>query len=332
MRQNLCTLFLSFLVGSSAWANYAWIPKYQHLELKIGGEFLRTSENFNSVGTRDDIAYVPRPGATPQLVSYKDFSFVAEAEYGVVDEVSVGLRLPFQTASLDAQDSSSQSLLKSSGLGDVNVGIKWNFRKTGPTLTAETYLKIPSESVNSLQADDLLRGDANYDLGFLLNAGHIYQNLFFDITPGVIFRFNGYSSGFTAKTMVGVRFKPGYFYLFSTFYSSFTDELLYDTAAAGHTVVAQAGGSYHSLSGSPSFWEAGARGGVRLSGPYFLEAFLSQSLWGRRAANSFVFGFNLVGDIDFSKKDTRTRVRDVPFDAPNDTTYKTEEKKEPEKK
>jgi hypothetical protein len=319
--------FLIFLatstISTSLFANYAWIPKEQHLELKIGGEFFSTSQNFNTVGASENIIF------QNQQVGLEEFSFFVDADYGITENISGTLRLPFQSESLNVVDTSGQSILSSSGVGDINTALKWNFKKNAPILTAEINFKIPTESYDNLGPDDLLRGDANFDLGFMLHAGYQFGQGFLDVSPGIVFRFGGYASGFLGKAMVGVKFRPAYIYAFSNLYTSFTDDLLFDPDSQTHDIAAT-GGSYHTLSGSPSYWEAGLRGGVRISGPFSVEGYFSQTLWGRRAADAFIFGFNVVVELDFSKKDTRTKTREIPFDSPNDTSYRTEEKKESE--
>lgn len=316
------TLLLLCFFSLNAIADYAWIPRHQHLSMRLGGEYFRSSENFLSNGSRDDIAY------NGQLVDFSRFGLFAMAEYGLADGLAASVRIPFQMVSVHLPTTSKLNSLSSNGLGDIDTAIKYRFKAKAPILTAEINFRIPTQSYYISTADELLRSNGSFEIGGTLHAGHQFGVGFFDLSPGVLIRFNGYSSAFVGKGMIGAKFAPAYFFAFTNFYTSFGSELLFDSSTAVHD-AGGTGGSYALLSGSPSFWEVGLKAAARIVNNYYAEASFSGTLWGRRAPNFFMFGLNLVTDFDLSTPDTRTRVKEIPFDSPRDTPYSTEpDKKE----
>ena len=122
---------LTLFAGTSARADYAWIPGYQKLVTKAGIDVLVSESNFESSGTAQ---------ALPANGQLKDAIFWLSAEYGLVESGSLGVDLPFYFSSLVSNTSS----LQGTGLGDTTLRLKWSAKLVNPFFTPELMLKVPT--------------------------------------------------------------------------------------------------------------------------------------------------------------------------------------------
>lgn len=292
-------------------ADYGWIPKYKSLFLRLGIDYFRTSENFDSGGLRDDIRF---QGTTPATLT--DYRFWIEPEYGVAQDISVGLKTSLVVSSVDPQvvTSTVSSFLGATGLGDVRLFMKWNVKRDLPLLTVETFFKMPTYSSSPLQADDLVFGDGSYDFGALLHIGYRIKKFFFTVAPGGVYRFGDYAPAAILQGALGGKYGPAHAVIFGDAFISFGDNLLYDSSPAVHNAFGT-GGSYARLSGSPSLFTLGLKVGFNFSRNYFFEAALTQAVSGRRAPSFTQVGLNFLAVMNFFEVDRRIRIKEVPFDA-----------------
>ncbi|MBI4405468.1 MAG: hypothetical protein HY537_14995 [Deltaproteobacteria bacterium] len=288
-------------------ADYGWIPRYQQLHLRVGGEYFKTSENFLSDGTTQSIRLL---GRSSEL---SEFRFFVEPEYGFAKDLSLWAKVPILQNAINSTDSTNQNIAKSTGLGDLLAAIKWNVKEEFPLLTLEANLRIPLYSISAVDDTDLVRGDGSLDMGFMLHAGYQIKALFFSVSPGFTFRFGGYASAIRLRTALGAKTDRFHGYLFSESHFSLSDSLLYDSSLDNHEVIG-GGGSFARLSGSPTGMDLGARLGVRLINNYYFETYAAHSLAGRRYPKFWRMGVNFFAIFDFSVPDNRKRMREVPLD------------------
>lgn len=323
VNRRLLGLFL-LTVSCLARAEYGWLPKYQSLFLRAGFDYFHTSENYNSGGFREDIVF------QSQLAELTDYRFWIEPEYGLAQDVSLGMRTSLVISSVDPQVSSpSGFLLGATGPGDIKFFLKWNVKRDLPLLTVETYFKLPPYSSNPLQPDDLVFGDGSFDFGGMLHVGYRIKRFFFTVAPGAVFRFGDYAPAVTFNGAVGLKYGRVHGVLFGDFFLSLGDNLLYDSSPNLHNAFGT-GGSYARLSGSPTLFTMGAKVGVNLSQNYFLEAALTQAVSGRRAPYFTQVGLNFLAVLNFFKPEKRVKIREVPFDAkPEDSATSESPSEEP---
>ena len=294
-------------------ADYAWIPKYDNLFIRLGGEFYRTGSNFLQGGAQQSLTL------SGELVQLKEYQFFVEPEFGFVKDWSAYLHLNYQQSSIDSSVYSEPSFMLGSGLGDIYAGLKWNVNAS-PTITFEARFKIPTYSYYALSVTDLVQGDGDFSVEGRVHAGYRFSNFFFSLAPGIIGRFAGYSPAFTFLGAAGFTFSPAYLVAIAEGYYSFVDVLFLDSSLAIHD-AAGTGGSYARLSGSPSYFDIGLKAGMCFTQNYFLEAQVKQALFGKRAANFIDFSINFFAKFDFFKPEQKPRIKEIPLDSPPDTYW-----------
>jgi hypothetical protein len=316
---------LSTLMASSLRADYGWIPKSGNLELKVGGNYFYTNSNFNFQSSKVSPVYEEHP------TSLSIFRFLIEPEFSPAQGFSTFARINYLASGLTNTDViGSPTILNANGLGDLLLGVKANLLKHSPVLTLEANVKIPTYSYYVSSFDELLQGDGNVDVGILLHSGFRLNRFFFDLSPGLLFRFSGYSSAFTLKALAGMRYSLVYGYLFTNLLASFSDNLLFDSSVALHDAPG-AGGSYALLAGGPTVFSMGAKAGVEFVKNYAVEAYFEQAVAGHRAADFIQTGLNLVMRFDLNPQDSRIKIHEVPFEKEQVDPTATPEPKDPAK-
>lgn len=295
------------LITSNALGDYGWIPPHKDLRVKLGGEYSRSSENFSFDRTREDIVFQNQKAALSQ------WRFTIEPEYGFADDWSFYFKGGFLTNKLDANTTVGGNLLKGSGAGDIHGAIKRRVKNALPLMTLEAFFKIPTYSQTPPDNTTLVRGDGNFDLGFLLHMAYKPSNYFFSLSPGVLFRFSGYAQAILLKAAVGMRFYPAHFVLFSDGIFSLTEAEHLDSSLTRHDAPGS-GGSYARLSASPQGWAMGVKTGVAFHNHYGFEAYFAHALWGKRYPNFFQVGLNVTAAFDFFEEDIRPKLKKVPFE------------------
>ncbi len=317
-------LLVAFALCSSlALADYGWMPKDQNLFLGFGADYLRSASNFSTDGPRTAIRY--------QGVSsnYSALHFWVEPEYTFTPGWSGRLRLGVASNSTSAvstgttsNGSGSNSLLSGGGISEILLGIKWRLSGAGqPSLVLEPTVKFPTNSnyVNAIDANTkLLAGDGSVDLGLALHAGYRKKHLLIAISPQFLMRTSSYAPAVFVRGAAGASFAGGYVLATTDYYASLGSNLLFDTSPSVHD-AAGTGGSYALLSGSPSLFTFGVKGGVRVSKTAFVEATFRQAVWGIRAPYFFQFGLNGILTFDFKKPDPRVKAHEIPFDSEPET-------------
>ncbi|MCB0404201.1 MAG: hypothetical protein KDD51_05400 [Bdellovibrionales bacterium] len=308
-----CLLLTSFLVSAPLYADYAWIPNYQTLFLRFGGEFFTTSENFGADGLRTDILY--QRGAFANLpLRLNEFRFYVEPEYGFAKNLSLLLKGEFTVARIGPVSASEPSF-GSSNVGNVKGALKWRIHPKEPILTLEIGFGLPTASndQSSLQVDDLLLNDGTFDLGLILHTGYRFDDFFVAFSPGLLLRSGGFPSALTVQAAAGGRFDSLYGFLFLNSIFSIQTGPLLDSSLSNHDALG-GGGSYAKLSGGARGIDGGIKVGVNIEKKYAIELGVTQAFWGSQYPNFTKIGLNFLFVNSFFKEDKKIRVRGVPFD------------------
>lgn len=305
MFSKLLLLFLC--ISSLSFANYAWIPKYQNMRLRLSGEYYKSQDNFTEDGQRASFNYLNRPA---QLTEYE---FALQSEYGFAKDWSAGIKLPFRSSSISGADY-GDTYLSATGFGDTAFSFKWLVKSGDTRLAIESISTVPFYSTSVTSTDEMVLGDGIFTTGFKLHGGHLMDGMFsFALSPGVLFKFQGFTSQFTVDAAFGVAVKPVYFRLFSDLAISMGGESfstgIFSNPAEG------SGGSFAKLSTSPNLWNLGLLAGVFVYEQYRIELYGTQSITGNRAPNGYRFGIAFATSFDFYKEEKKIQVKELPFDA-----------------
>jgi hypothetical protein len=314
---NRIVAFVFLIFSLPAAADYGWIPKYETLFLRVGVDYFTTGENFGGDGSRLKLAEQNQP------VHLDQYHFWVEPEYGIADGFSVYMHANYLGETLSPVSGISTVYASGGGTGDIYAGVKWNFYTKLPTLTFETRFKIPTYSYYPDTTTSLVEGDGDYSIDFRFHAGLRIPHFFMDASPGFIARFAGYPSQVEFHGMIGGTIPPMYILLFTDMFFSLGQNLFLDSSLNVHDAPGS-GGSYALLSGGPNLVDLGIRIGVNLTKKYYLEAAVTQALYGQRAPNFFQFTLNLFAVFDFFKPDPRKRIREIPLNSPSDMYWEEE--------
>ncbi len=294
-------------------ADYGWMPKDQGLFLSVGGDYFQSGDNFQTNGTHSPILY---DGASSRYTAYH---FWAEPEYTFTSNWSGRLRLGFISNSVSSN--SGINFLSGSGISEILLGVKYRVTTSQPSLVIETTVKFPTTSnyVTAATADTaLLPADGSVDVGLTFHGGYHHKALLLAVSPEFLVRSSGFAPAVFIRGGAGVSFPEGYFLATSDLYASLGTNLLFDSSLNIHD-AAGTGGSYALLSGSPSVFTVGFKGGVRVVGNGFFEAFFRQAVWGVRAPYFYQIGINALITFDFHVADTRVKAHEIPFDSEPET-------------
>ncbi|MBM4304761.1 MAG: hypothetical protein FJ112_10610 [Deltaproteobacteria bacterium] len=306
MRSNKLHCFLIFIFSSAyCFADYAWIPDYHHLNLKFGGEYFTSSENYASDGTKSVLLVAGQPSA------FNEYRFGLEGEYSFAKDWSGLLKIPFVSNLIDSPGATPFS---GSGLGDLTAGLKWNFLRTRLLLTGELYTNLPLYSTSDLSVDYLVLGDGSIDLGGKIHLGYRFNRQFaFGISPGLVARSLNYSSAFTLTAFAGATWNPIYLrFILENFSSLSSDPNPVPTELNSAT---GSGGSFARLSYHPNVFSLGGKFGYFAGPKYRIEGTVMWSAMGSYSPTFFRGGLALVADFDLYNPDPpKTRIKEIPFE------------------
>lgn len=306
MRRTTWIFFTLLTFSLGAWADYAWITDYQRLQLKLGFDGLRTTDNYDNNGNLT----TTRVGS--QNVGLSDRIFWLEPEVGIAKDWAMGMRASFIDGSVDNNTAGAAPLLSGSGLGDLRFNFKWQ-ASVDPLWTIETYFKFPNAPSRPVLASDLVWGEGNVDIGIKAHYGFRSDAFYFSVSPGLLGRLGGYSSALTLDAAVQAFIQRAYVKLFAASIFSFSPQGLPPSTTAGQTLNGT-GGSYARLAASPTGVEAGGSVGALFTRNLRLEAGASHSVWGQRYPSYFHFTVSLLALFDFATPDLRPKLRSVPFE------------------
>jgi hypothetical protein len=297
--------FFLFLIPCLARGDYAWLPDYNHLILRVGGDYLSSSNNYGSDGTSTPLR------TSGQLSTFKEYQFFTEAEYSFAKDWAASFKLPMVSAMIEG---ANQTLLNNSGLSEISLGLKWNLVPRKPMLTVEVSTKIPLYSIDGLTLDDLALGDGSTDIWGQLHIGYRLNRHFAGgISPGFLFRTSGYESAFTVTGFAGAAWNPIYMRLIVESFIS-TSKPQSFTVLSSNTTPGS-GGSFALLSKSPDVTALGGKIGVFITPHYRLEGNAMFSVMGHEAPGYFKVGMNLIVDFDlYEPEPPKTKIKEVPFE------------------
>ncbi len=302
---NKHLLIFSFFTARFCFADYAWIPDYHHLLIKASGEYFTSSENFGSDGVKSEFTNSGQPA------TFNEYRFSLEGEYGFAKNWSAFLKIPFVSGLID---SAGGTALSGSGLGDLNLGFKWNFNPQRPLITLEVFSHLPLYSTSTLTLDQLALGDGSIDVGGKLHLGYRFNRHFAaGISPGFIARTSGYSSAFVLSAFGGASWNPIYFRLMGENYTSLDKPTSISTESANSEIGS--GGTFARLSQNPDHFSLGAKIGYIASRKYRIEGSMMWSLMGSYAPAFFRGGINIIGDFDlYEAPPPKTKIKEIPFE------------------
>jgi len=309
-------LVVLVFLSSVAFADYGWMPKDQNMFLSFGLDYLRSGANFLTDSTRQNLLF---QGVAAR---YSAVNFWAEPEYAFLPGVSGRVRLGITSNSVsNITLNNNGASLSGGGISEILIGVKWQLKSGQPSLVIEPTVKFPTNSnfVNNGDQDTkLLAADGSVDIGLAVHGGYRHKHLLLALSPQFLMRSAGYAPAIYVRGAGGVTFAGGYALVTTDLYASLGSSLLFDSALDVHDAVGT-GGSYALLSGSPTLFTFGLKGGVRLSKTAFLEGTFRQGVWGIRAPYFFQFGLNGIFTFDFQKPDTRVKAHEIPFDTDPET-------------
>ncbi len=307
---HLGRIFLiGFFLSTQVFADYAWIPEYQQLQIRAGADAASTSSNYSDGG------FSVAPTLSGQSVVLADRVFRIQPEFGIAQDWALGMRTGIVIGNADRVGSST-SLASGSGFGDSFGLVKWRVSHD-PLLTLESYFKLPTGSSVALAATELVTGEGNFDLGLKVHYGIREGSFYFSASPGLLARFGGFSTAVTMDLAAQLFIHRAYGKLTVNSIFSLSPSALPPSTLASQTLAGTAG-SYARLAASPTLVTTGATFGVLITKMFRVELGLAKTVWGQRAADSLIFTVDLLGFFDFAKPDLRPKVREVPFEGSED--------------
>lgn len=296
-------LLVSLFFCASALADYAWLPKEKLLILKTGWELFKSSENFDSFGGSRELL---TDGAPSELSQTKLF---LDAEYGFSNQWAGYFKAGFLDGNISEQ-AGGRSLLSGSGLFDTNVGLKWRTQLEKPVFALEGGFSLPPYSVDSTNPGSLAVGDGVAGIVIKAHSGVKFRKVVLSVSPGLLFRFGGFSHQALLESAVSIVLRGFYFRLFESALFSLSKEAPISSALNSEV---GSGGSFSRLSNSPDLLSLGLKAGANLSSKFRGEAYFVKTVWGSQAPNGFTVGINLVSLLDFFEPDQREKIKEIPF-------------------
>lgn len=299
-------LCLAVFSSIPARADFGWIPEYKKLVTRLGIFYYKSDQNYATDGVLDPIKVGTRN------TKLQDFITWLEAEYGIAQDWSVYVYVPFLSSSVNDFNTDAQ-VLTGNGFGDVRASIRWNVKSISPIVTLEALLKAPTGVSKPAKAGEMVLGDGNFDAGFKLQTGTKTGRLSLVLSPGFLFRSGGFSAAVIGDVAIQYAFPRGYVRLVGDAIYSLSDEKL---GASSFKVQDQpgTGGSFARLNGSPIGFNGGGLVGFRIYDEFHVEAGLTLSVFGNHYPSFVQVRFNLLNTFDFFKPITPRKVRDVPFE------------------
>lgn len=288
-----------FFFSSLLLADYGWIPKEETLQLKLGWDLFRSENNFSPEGEKLGLT------SNGQSTTLTENRFLLDMEYGLADVWAAILRTGYLNVGLTPVRTSG------SGLIDTFAGFKWQAQKRAPLIALEGGLVFAPYTVENLDLDEIAVGDGVSGILTRLHVGAKAKRFVFSISPGLYFRFGGYSHQILIDGTVSRVFRK--FFLRAFFQSKFSVNKEAPITLSAENPEPASGGSFSRLSQNPDLFSAGLRVGWFLSKKFRLESSIQQSLSGKSAGDGYQVGIQLISLIDFHVPDTREPISEVPL-------------------
>lgn len=284
--------------------------------LKASGDYLTSSDNYASDGVKTEYL------VSGQQRTFNEYKFGLEAEYTFAKDWAGYLKLPFVSGLVNTPQDTAFS---GSGLGDLSLGVKWNFVRKRILLTGEVYSNLPLYSTATFLGDQLAVGDGSIDTGGKIHLGYRFNRHFVaGVSPGLVIRSAGYATAFTLSAFAGASWNPVYFRIMVENYNSFNKPL--STSSVVTNSAAGSGGTFARLSESPNNLSMGGKIGYFAGNQYRIEASIMGSLMGSYSPAFFRTGLNFIGEFDFYETPPpKTKVKEVPFETEQTPFKETEE-------
>ncbi len=302
--KRLVILILFFSVRSISYPYN--VQDFQKLFVELGYGYFKTSSNFDSESRRGSLLL---NGDEAELV---DNIVSLSGEFGIVTGWSIFTKVRYLNSTLtkliDVEPSKSGA-----GIEELETGLKWSFRNVFPILTFETKIKLPFSTSLPNADDELVVSDRNLDIALLVHSGLTTRFFYFNFSPGLKFRFGGYSNAFVSDVAFGINFMNSFFELTVCYTHSFTNPQLYDSSPEQHDARGS-GNSYSRLTGGPIGLNGGIRIGTGIYKSLMLTGAFERSIMGNKYSDFFKFSVNVSYIFDFYKKPEKLKVKEVPFD------------------
>lgn len=317
MRSNkLHSILFIFLLSGYSFADFAWIPDYHHLVLKASGEYLTSNDNYASDGVKTEYL------VSGQQRTFNEYKFAIEGEYSFAKDWAGYLKLPFVSGLVDTEQT---TVFSGSGVGDLSLGVKWNFLQKRWLITGEVYSNLPLYSNTNLTGDALAIGDGSIDMGGKVHFGYRFnRHLVAGLSPGLVARSAGYQTAFTISAFAGASWHPVYVRFIAENYNSLSKPIT--TSAVTTNSATGSGGTFARLSQNPDNFSLGGKLGFFAGKRFRVEGSMMWSVLGNYSPAFFKSGINLIGEFDFYEPaPKKTKVKEIPFETEQTPFQETEE-------
>lgn len=289
-----------------SFSDHAKIARPGALHLKLGFDYLYSSENFASDGVRENINFLN------QSVDISTNTFWIQPEFGFGNGWAAHFKMRGWTGNANPVSGAS-TVATGSGVGDLDLALERTVMDDPQSVLEVVGRLAPYQSV--VGASDLVAGDGSIDFGVFYHIALPYDRFRFLVSPGVVARANGYAPLIKFFAGAEVLLEPGYIRFYIDSQMSIGSNGAYANSLSTN-LVAGSGGSFSRLSGAPTGIDLGLKAGVEMTRGYFIEGYFSHSVWGTRYPNSLILGINLHAVLDLNPKDTGLKLREVPLDKP----------------
>ncbi len=145
---QICSIALALLMVSLVAHGGAWTQKKGAYFLKVAGGYLSTSQEFNHKGNLQQI--MADFGEVFQNSTYEEWSIQTYAEYGLTDNVTVVINVPFKVAINERVEISNyfpggrrNADYRTTGFGDLWASTRLNLFRLPIVASVQTGVKIP---------------------------------------------------------------------------------------------------------------------------------------------------------------------------------------------
>jgi len=181
-----------FVISISLINGEGWTKKAGSGYYAIDYRFLSSTKYHDSSG--DNI----------EFGGIKDLAFNLYSEYGLTDELTLKLNFPFYKILNREDDECSDCQKDNSGIGDLDIGLRYKLKSFGKTtLATSLLLGIPINSDDIYgESNKLALGDGEFNQVLGIEVGHSMYPLPSYISGSI--KFNNRNEGYSDQIMLGI--------------------------------------------------------------------------------------------------------------------------------
>jgi hypothetical protein len=155
---------------------------------KLTGNYLNTTEEFNSDGDRQALSSDDGLGT---VTSFREVSVVAYVEYGLTDHLTLVANAPFKVLTTETVEETKEDSQSNGGLGDLNVYLRLPVVQRSFAVSVQPGFKIPLGYEKNPDNDGPALGTGEIDGEISLIAGFSLYPLPAYVTAGAGYRMRG---------------------------------------------------------------------------------------------------------------------------------------------